>query len=158
MTGATTSPVDVARLLPAGERAVFLFDDSCGVCLRFVSLISRGDHADRLRVAPLLSMFGDVVRRAHPQFGSHRSALFVTTDGTVLDRSDAILASLRTIGGAWAVFAKVVGVIPRRIRDVLYGAFATHRYLFASLMLSELDAPAARRQLSTFELQSDWRA
>ena len=46
----------------------------------------------------------------------------------MLLRSDAFLHILRRLGGGWKVFAGVLGVIPRPLRDAAYDFIARVRY------------------------------
>lgn len=131
--------------------AVLLFDDQCIVCLRFVSFVVGIDRQGALRIAPLESRFGDELRRSHAEFRKRDSALFVRPDGTVLAYSDAVLATLESIGGVWRHIARVLSRVPRGLRDRAYTAFANHRYLFAGIGISHLDPTSASRRLQENE-------
>ena len=116
-------------------RAVLLFDDRCSVCRRFLTFVIGLDRVGQLRIAPLQSLFGDTIRATHVEFSKRDSALFVQPDGTILAYSDAILATLEQVGGLWRTVARLLHRVPRRLRDRVYTAFATHRSVFGALGL-----------------------
>ena len=113
--------------------AVFLFDERCLVCRRFVAFAKRLDRYGHLRFAPLQSLFGDTLRRAHSEFATRDSTLLVRSDGSILAYSDAILASLEIFGGHWRRLALLLNRIPRHLRDRAYTAFTKRRKLLDAL-------------------------
>lgn len=108
---------------------MLLFDDRCSVCRRLVSLVIGMDRQGALKTAPLQSLFGDAIRRAHSEYRNRDGALFVRPDGTILAYSDAILATLDQVGGVWRHIARALHRIPRRLRDRACTAFASNRNL-----------------------------
>jgi predicted DCC family thiol-disulfide oxidoreductase YuxK len=55
------------------------------------------------------------------------SLVIRTADGRVLVESAALLHCLHRLGGGLAVLAAILAVLPRRIRDAAYAAFARRR-------------------------------
>ena len=101
---------------------VVFFDGVCGLCNRFVDFLLRRDHQHGLRFAPLQGSTAESL--ALPtDFDT-----VVARDGTrTLVRSDAALAALSRLGGLW-VFAAVLGLVPRPLRDAVYRFVAHNRY------------------------------
>ena len=126
---------------------LLLYDQMCSVCRRFVSLLIRADAHGSLRIAPLQSPIGDVVRRDHPEFSARDSALWIQPNGHIVGYSDAILDSLEYLGGAWVPLARALRSVPRSLRDQAYTTFARNRNLFARLGLDELDERSLQRML-----------
>jgi predicted DCC family thiol-disulfide oxidoreductase YuxK len=109
---------------------IILFDGACNLCsgaVRFV--IARDPHA-QCRFASLQS---DAARAACAKVGydlpasATPSTIVVIEGGRALERSDAVLAIARRMRFPWPVLG-VFGVLPRGLRDVLYGFVARNRY------------------------------
>ena len=112
------------------QATIILFDGACNLCsgaVRFV--IARDPHA-RCRFASLQS---SAARAACEKVGydlpasATPSTIVVIEGGRALERSDAVLAIARRMRFPWPVLG-VFGVLPRGLRDVLYGFVARHRY------------------------------
>ncbi len=126
---------------------VLFYDEECSLCRRFVALVLAADRRGQLRIAPLHGTHADGIRRFHPEFGAMDSALFLPREGPPLQRSDAILATLESIGGPWTVIAWLGRLVPRPLRDLVYRGFVRHRDSFSWLGLSELDPRCRARQV-----------
>jgi predicted DCC family thiol-disulfide oxidoreductase YuxK len=75
--------------------------------------------------------------------------VFQDESGVVFTRSDATLRAISRLGGTWRL-ANVLRVIPRPLRDAVYGFVARHRYgWFGVAQMCVLPpAPVRRRFLS----------
>ena len=78
--------------------------------MRFV--ISEEPAGEGFRFAPLKTGDSIVVR---------------TSDGATLTHSNAVLHILQHLGGMWRIFAGVGRMIPRPVRDAMYGGVARMR-------------------------------
>ena len=115
----TFDPAWVKQFAPA-RRDLLRYDGTCGLCHRAVRFVIAEDTIGAFRFAPLPS---DV-----PQ----DSMIVETESGEQLRQSDAALYLGKRLGGLWRVIATIVGVIPKRIRDIAYDFIASIRYrLFA---------------------------
>jgi predicted DCC family thiol-disulfide oxidoreductase YuxK len=89
------------------------------------------DRRGVFRFAPLDGAFARGVLAGHPELSGIDSVVLVEGAGGREERcyvrSDAFLAILRHLGGAWRLLG-VFAVIPRPIRDWVYDAFARWRY------------------------------
>ena len=106
---------------------IVLFDGACGLCTASVRFILRRDHRAVFCFAPLQSETGRQLCVRHgldPQ--RFESVVLVRRDRVQL-RSDAALAIVRELGGAWCWLA-VLGVVPRPLRDWLYGVVSRNRH------------------------------
>ena len=126
---------------------MLLYDGSCGFCDATVKLVLRHDRRGVLRFAPLDGPFGAAVRARHPELAEIDSVVWVEGSNAterVLVRSDAALRLAKYLGGYWHL-ARVAGVLPRRLRDFCYDAFARRRYRwFGRVDACELPAPEVR--------------
>ena len=103
------------------------YDGDCGFCHGSVRFLAGRDRAGAFRFAPLFGptftgLVPEAVRAARPD-----TLVVHAADGRVLIRSDAALHCLRRLGGGWRVVAAVLALLPRRLRDAGYAAFARNR-------------------------------
>jgi predicted DCC family thiol-disulfide oxidoreductase YuxK len=112
---------DPAWIRPRGRGApgTIFYDGRCAFCHGFVRFVLSEEPAgETFRFSPLATGETIVVR---------------TGDGLQLTRSDAVLVILGRLGGMWRLAAVVAKLVPRVLRDGLYGLFArVRRRLFAT--------------------------
>ena len=107
---------------------IIFYDGRCGLCHRFVRFVLTRDQSEAFHFAPLES---ELFRARVPE--NNRVALpdslvLLTTDGTILTRSEAVLHILRRLGGVWRLLASLIGAIPITGRDWLYDQIARIRH------------------------------
>lgn len=104
---------------------IVYYDGLCGLCDRFVQFVLRRDRVARYRFAPLQ---GSTARERVPATLDPRSSQTVILEegGRFRVRSDAALAILSGLGGAWRLTA-LLRVIPRPVRDAVYDVVARNR-------------------------------
>lgn len=104
---------------------IIYFDGVCGLCDRFVQFVIRHDRAGRYRFAPLQ---GSTARERVPSTLDPEASQTVIFEagGRFRLRSDAALAILVGLGGAWRL-AGLLRVVPRPLRDAGYDLVARHR-------------------------------
>jgi predicted DCC family thiol-disulfide oxidoreductase YuxK len=109
------------------EPAVLLFDGVCNLCNGTVRFVAERDPVGRFHFAALQS---DKGRELLARCGLPLDALdtFVLVEGDrCWTRSDAALRVARGLSGAWPLLA-VLRLVPRFLRDRVYGWVAGHRY------------------------------
>jgi predicted DCC family thiol-disulfide oxidoreductase YuxK len=112
---------------------VLFYDGICPLCNRLVRWTVRRDRTGGMRFAALQS---GTAARILAQFRLARrqadSLVLLVHGGTpaaeMLVRSDAILHVARALGGWWRVAAAAVRVVPRPLRDAVYGIVARTRH------------------------------
>ena len=113
---------------PAG---VVLFDGVCGLCNRTVDFLLRADRRDRLRFATLQGPAAASLLAGRGLPLDLQTVIYLRhLDGAapeLLERSNAILAILRDLGGGWRA-AAALRIVPRPWRDALYRLVAGRRY------------------------------
>jgi predicted DCC family thiol-disulfide oxidoreductase YuxK len=117
----TPYPVDTAA------KILVLFDGVCNLCNGSVQFIIKRDPDSKFMFASLQSDFG---RSQLVKWGLEPAALYsiiVIEDGTLYQRSDAILKIASHLSGVWPLF-RIFKFLPRFIRDGLYNLVATYRY------------------------------
>lgn len=139
----------------ASEAPVLFYDARCSVCRRFIAWAVARDRRGLLRLATLQGPRGDALRQAYPGFAGRDSAVWVAPGARPVGHSDAILATLRYLGGGWRALAGAGRLVPRALRDRLYRSFADHRNYFARIGLDRLDERAERRLIDEEQMASD---
>jgi predicted DCC family thiol-disulfide oxidoreductase YuxK len=102
------------------------YDGLCGLCDRFVQFVLRRDRAARYRFAPLQ---GSTAQGRVPATLDPRASetVILEEEDRFRVRSDAALAILSGLGGAWRLTA-LLRVIPRPVRDAVYDVVARNRH------------------------------
>jgi predicted DCC family thiol-disulfide oxidoreductase YuxK len=104
---------------------VVLFDGICNLCNASVKWLIKRDKKAKLRFAPLQSDFGRQSLRAHP--GQLPDSVVLIDQGKVYTRSAAALRIAGHLGFPWSLL-RVFGILPRGLRDAMYGWVAKNRY------------------------------
>jgi predicted DCC family thiol-disulfide oxidoreductase YuxK len=106
---------------------IVLFDGLCNLCDGLVRFLICHDPAGRLRFSTLQSEPGRALLSARG-FDPDVLDTFVVLDGErTLTRGDAALAIARELPAPWSWFL-AARVLPRPLRDILYGIVVKHRY------------------------------
>ena len=108
-------------------RPVVFYDGGCGLCHRAVRFALARDREGRLRFAPLGgATFQEVVdpaaRAALPD-----SLVLRTADGRLLTRTSALAVVLGELPGPWPLLGRLLRLVPRPLRDLVYDAVAKVR-------------------------------
>jgi predicted DCC family thiol-disulfide oxidoreductase YuxK len=114
---------------------ILLFDGVCNLCNWGVGFIlrheRRGLSADgRMRFAPLQSVAASRLLAGagvSDPASLGETMIVIDTNGRVLTRSDAAARIARTLRSPWR-WAAAARVLPRFVRDRLYGLVARNRY------------------------------
>jgi predicted DCC family thiol-disulfide oxidoreductase YuxK len=118
----------------AGEaHPIVLYDGVCGLCNRLVQFLLKRDKKGRLRFASLQSDFATKVLTRHgidpKDLDTVQVVLNYEQHGErVLNRSDAILSAGEELGIPWSALATMARIVPRALRDIVYGFVARNRY------------------------------
>ena len=112
---------------------IILYDGVCGLCNRFVQFVLKRDRRDRFRFAALQSNFAREILRRHDMNPDSLDTVYLVLEhGQVserlLVRNDAVTAVLEELGGIGRVWAKLLGLLPKAVRDWRYDLVARNRY------------------------------
>jgi predicted DCC family thiol-disulfide oxidoreductase YuxK len=106
---------------------IVFYDGLCGLCDASVQWILRRDRQKAFVFAPLQ---GETAQRhgvATTEPDPTSMVVVVPGEGAALEASDAVLAVVARLGFPWSVFT-IGRILPRRIRDAMYGWLARNRY------------------------------
>jgi len=107
--------------------AIVVFDGVCVLCSGWVGFLLRHDRTQQFRFAAMQGEAGKRLLAAHGlDPDDPMSFLLLDASGARTD-SDAIIAVLARLGGAWRVMG-LLRWIPRGLRDPLYRQLARNRY------------------------------
>jgi predicted DCC family thiol-disulfide oxidoreductase YuxK len=112
---------------------VILYDGVCGLCNRLNVFVLKRDPHNRFRFASLQSAAAHSVLRRHSKDPSDLNTLYLVLDYNepgeyLLEKSSAVIAILTELGGFWKSLAWFMKLVPRPLRDLVYGGIARTRY------------------------------
>ena len=112
---------------------IILYDGVCGLCNRLVQFLLKRDKRGRLRFASLQSDFAARVLSRHGIDPKDLDTVQVVvnyeqSDEQVVNRSDAVLRAAQELGMPWNILTTIARIVPRALRDVVYGFVARNRY------------------------------
>jgi predicted DCC family thiol-disulfide oxidoreductase YuxK len=118
-----SQPEDYAQAM--NEPVIVLFDGVCNLCNGVVQFVIARDPQAKFRFASQQSEVGLKLMRLHhlPEMTS----VVLIRDGKALLKSDAVLEIARLLPAPWA-WAVVFKIVPRVVRDFVYGLVARSRY------------------------------
>ena len=117
----------------AAPTTVVFYDGVCGLCNRTVSFLLRRDGQARLRFATLQGTVARQVLATHAVDPTDLDTIYVvagwrTPSERVLARSPAVLHAVGELGAPWRAAARLAGLVPRPIADLVYRTIARSRY------------------------------
>ena len=139
-----------------------LFDGVCVMCNRTIRVLMRNDPAGRLRFTPIEGALGQAMLGRHPELAVGHGG---TSDRTSLDsvvvmvdvwtpgervylRSEAAIRAMRQLRRPWPLAARLLGWVPRFVRDAGYKVVARLRYpVFGKLPRCPVPTEAERGRI-----------
>jgi predicted DCC family thiol-disulfide oxidoreductase YuxK len=109
-------------------KAILFYDGTCAFCHAIVRFVVIRDKNDLLTFAPLQ---GETIKEKDINIPDLDSIILHLQNGETLYKSDAAIALFERLGGTWFILAKIVKIIPKTIRDILYDFIAKIRYKLA---------------------------
>jgi predicted DCC family thiol-disulfide oxidoreductase YuxK len=122
---------------------IVYFDGVCGMCNQVVNFLMTIDPQGKLRFAPLQ---GETAKENLPAEDiAEVKSLVVSVSGKTFRHSAAVIRILKALGGKWSVFAVVLWMIPRPLRDLGYRMISRYRYrIFGKHETCRLPTPEER--------------
>ena len=131
---------------PDGQ-ALVVFDGECVFCSRSMRVLVRLDRHRRFRLTPAQGPLGQALYRHLGLPGDDFQTYLLVQNGRIYGKSDALVAMARAL--PWPARAgAALRLLPRPVRDGLYGFVARHRYkLLGRTRLCGLVTPEMRERL-----------
>ena len=133
------------RILPAGERAIVLYDGECNLCKTISTTLLDWDRGRTLLVSPIQSPVGDRLLGDLPDDVRLSSFHFVDRDGTRYSGGPALAPMFANLPGGHPI-ARLLRAAPRPV-DTVYELIATNRVRISRFV------PAALKRRSRSRLE-----
>jgi len=114
-------------LVQSAAHPIIVFDGDCVFCSANAQFVLRHDRRHHFRLA---AMQGEVGSALYERFGidpKDPESMIVVTGDKVQRDSDGVLAIYAGLGWPWRATA-IFRVVPKFIRDAIYGWVARNRY------------------------------
>lgn len=109
------------------KHPILFFDGICVMCNRLMSFALKIDKNKRFRFATLQ---GETAKSLIPQYADGQlNTVVLLEQQRVYTESDAIIKLLADMGGVF-VLIKILRLIPKALRDMLYRYVAKRRYVW----------------------------
>ena len=112
------------------DHSVVLFDGTCAFCERSVKFIARRDPAGRFRFGASQSPQAAELLAGYGLSRQSARSIILIEDGHAFLRSTAVLRIARRLPAPWR-WAGALLVVPRPLRDAVYGVVARIRHRLA---------------------------
>ncbi len=116
------------------NRAILFYDGTCAFCHATVRFAIVRDKNNLLTFSPLQ---GETIKEKNIDILDLDSIILYTQNGETLYKSDAIIALLERLGGRWFIMAKIIKLIPKVLRDIIYDFIAKIRYKLAGTIANK---------------------
>lgn len=123
---------------------LYVFDGHCVLCSRGVAYILKHETQPDTRFIAILSGEGRKLAAVNNIAPENPESFLYITNGKAYQKSDAVLAMLRDVGGP-AKIIRLGKFLPRFIRDFMYGMVAKNRYrVFGRTEMCYVPSPETR--------------
>ncbi|WP_165793564.1 thiol-disulfide oxidoreductase DCC family protein [Hyphococcus luteus] len=134
------------------DDCIYLFDGHCVLCSRGVRYVLKYERSPELRFVAIQSEEGRRLAEANGVDPERPHTFLYVENGAALQRSDAVFALARKIGGPVRRFL-FLRRLPRPVRDFFYDRIARNRYaLFGRMKECYLPAPETRARFTLPEI------
>jgi predicted DCC family thiol-disulfide oxidoreductase YuxK len=106
---------------------ILLFDGVCNLCDASVQQVIKADKKGIFRFASLQSEAAEALLKGSQLNPKELKSVILYHNGKFHTTSNAVLETTRLLGGAWSLMY-VFKIVPRFIRDAVYGWVARNRY------------------------------
>lgn len=110
------------------QNPILYYDSVCGLCQKWVQILLSSPQGGSFLFAPLGGQTFKI--RLPENLGTDlpESMVLETPEGAFLFRSDVVIWIFKTLGGHYQVYALLLKLIPKWIRDRGYDLVAKLRY------------------------------
>lgn len=123
--------------------AIMLHDAPCLLCRASMRWVIDHDRESLFNFVPLDSDEGRELLFEHGFEPDQADSAVLIHDGRAWRHSDALVRTLRLLGGRWKAMGTMLRLVPRPLRDAGYRTVARHRHLWPFGGVCELPAQGA---------------
>ena len=106
---------------------ILLFDGVCNLCNGAVLFVIKRDKKEQIKFASLQSEVGkELLTQYNLPLNEFDSFIYIKNNQILL-KSAAALTLMKDIGGVWQLLYAFI-IVPKFIRDFVYGVVAKNRY------------------------------
>jgi predicted DCC family thiol-disulfide oxidoreductase YuxK len=106
---------------------IILFDGVCNLCNGAVQFVIKRDKKNQFRFASLQGEFGQKILREHALEPGRLESFILKEGDRIYTESTGALRVAKELGGFWSWLYAFI-IVPRFIRDAVYGWIARNRY------------------------------
>lgn len=129
--------------------AIWLFDSDCVLCEGGVQYTLKHEKSPSIHFVSIQSPAGRDLAIKHGVDPDDPKTFLFIESGVALQKSDGVFALARHLNGPARIILAGV-IIPKPIRDFLYGLVAKHRYrVFGRTKVCKLPDPHTRHRFTT---------
>ncbi len=130
---------------------IMLFDGFCNLCTSLVHFLLRRDTSESFSFVPAQSVAGRKLIESHKLQEKALNTVVLIEGDEIYEQSEALIHMARRLPFPWKLWS-FVRIVPRTIRDWVYGILAANRYRwFGKRDACFIGAPAYAKQ----SLQND---
>lgn len=109
------------------DQPVILFDGVCNLCNSSVQFVLRRDKKKQFLFGSLQGIYGQDVLKEQNMPADNLHSFILKENNVIYTKSTAALRVLKILGGGWKLLYIFV-IVPKFIRDGVYGFIAQNRY------------------------------
>ena len=109
------------------NRPIIVFDGLCALCAGFARFVLRHDLHGTYRLLPAQSPLGRALYIHYGLDPDNYTTNILLSDGVPWFKSEASICMAEGLGPPWSLVAAACRILPRPIRDRLYGLLARNR-------------------------------
>lgn len=113
--------------LSVNDHPVLIFDGVCNLCEWLVIFVVKRDQRARIKFVTAQSEVGQQLQRQNDIDVVSDTTMVLLKNSQVYTRSDAAIEIARDLDGLWKLLS-LLAVIPKPLRDSLYGWIGKNRY------------------------------
>jgi predicted DCC family thiol-disulfide oxidoreductase YuxK len=111
------------------DHPIIIFDGVCVLCSGSAQFVLRHDTRQRFRLLTAQSALGHALYVHYGLDPQDYETMILIANGIAYFKSEAGIRIAESLGRPWSL-AAAFRILPRRLRDRLYGAIASNRYRF----------------------------
>jgi predicted DCC family thiol-disulfide oxidoreductase YuxK len=105
-----------------------VYDGMCHLCSGSMAWMARRVAAEQVRFVPVQSEEGAAALKSAKLDALNPQSFLVIENGLAVQKTQAVIILLKTVGGKWKLIAQFLHLLPRMLTDKLYDWVAANRY------------------------------